>query len=154
MKIFRRSQILVRPKLSSWKRTRIWLFFKVGLKEMSHIKTTSSSYGFDMFIKYIRVKDNRTLIKSCKTELPSPPPSPPSKKLKVTREKRWYGSFLCTCGRSWSSGYTWTLDDVPQPMQCQNCMTSVLPHKRVSLNSVQNWFSRLHTVYINWKFYL
>ena len=59
-------------------------------------------------------------------------PSPPKKKIKFTRRKRWFGSFRCNCGRSWSSGYTWTLDDEPQPMQCQNCMTSVLPDQLVS----------------------
>ena len=62
----------------------------------------------------------------------SPSPSPPKKKIKFTRRKRWFGSFRCNCGRSWSSGYTWTLDDKPQPMQCQNCMTSVLPDQLVS----------------------
>ena len=62
----------------------------------------------------------------------SPFPSPPKKKPKVSREKRWFGWFKCDCGRTWTSGFTWTLDDQAQTMQCKKCKTSVLPYKRVS----------------------
>ena len=116
---------------------------------MIHFKIRSSSYGFDVLLKYTLVKDNyrynrtcvRKLIKSCKTEIPSPL----KKKMRFVCRKRWFGSFRCTCGRSWSSGYTWTLDDKAQPMECQNCMSSVLPYQLVSSTFIYLMFFLIKT---------
>ena len=109
-------------------------------------------------IKYSLGKDNyRILIKSCKAEIPSPPksiqvlPTQP-KQLNFPVEKRWYGSFKCSCGRSWSSGYTWTVDNQPQTMQCQRCNTTVLPYKLVS--SIFIMFILVKNQAVDWKFYL
>ena len=49
--------------------------------------------------------------------------------------KRWFGSFKCTardCGRTWTSSWSWTVDNQIQPTQCQDCRTSVLPYQLVS----------------------
>ena len=49
--------------------------------------------------------------------------------------KRWFGSFKCTsrsCGRTWTSSWTWTVDNQIQTTQCQTCKTSVLPYQLVS----------------------
>ena len=49
--------------------------------------------------------------------------------------KRWFGSFKCTkrtCGRTWTSSWTWTIDNQIQTTQCQICKTSVLPYQLVS----------------------
>ena len=62
----------------------------------------------------------------------SPFPSPPKKKPKFSREKRWFGWFECTCGRTWTSSYTWTVDGKKQPTQCMNCKKSMLPYQLVS----------------------
>ena len=49
--------------------------------------------------------------------------------------KRWFGSFKCTertCGRTWTSSWTWTVDNQIQTTQCQICKRSVLPYQLVS----------------------
>ena len=49
--------------------------------------------------------------------------------------KRWFGSFKCTrtnCGRTWTSSWTWTVDNQIQTTQCLTCKTSVLPYQLVS----------------------
>ena len=49
--------------------------------------------------------------------------------------KRWFGSFKCTernCGRTWTSSWTWTVDNQIQTTQCQICKISVLPYQLVS----------------------
>ena len=49
--------------------------------------------------------------------------------------KRWFGSFKCTsksCGRIWTSSWTWTVNNQIQTTQCQTCKTSVLSYQLVS----------------------
>ena len=55
--------------------------------------------------------------------------------------KRWFGHFKCTaktgkskkpCGRTWSSSWTWTVDNQIQTTECKTCNSSTMPYQLVS----------------------
>ena len=55
--------------------------------------------------------------------------------------KRWFGHFKCTaktgkskklCGRTWTSSWTWTVDNQIQTTKCKTCNSSTMPYQLVS----------------------
>ena len=56
----------------------------------------------------------------------------------VEWRQRWYGHFKCMaktgkskkpCGRTWTSSWTWTIDNQIQTTKCKTCNTSTMPYK-------------------------